>query len=172
MPAPLDFPHLCRTPVQAGGGGDFGLYMNGVNINEGWVGGTQYSPGMENVTEVKVDTANFSASSGRDIATSIVITKSGTNEFHGGVFHYLQNEALNAWHPFVKSEAAPGQRKDKLQRNQFGGNVGGPVRIPGVFDGRNRAFFFAGYEGFDRRSSPPAASGKLSPSFNAKGPSR
>ena len=139
--------------VQAGGGGDFGIYMNGVNINEGWVGSTQYSPGMENVTEVKVDTANFSASSGRDISTSNVITKSGTNEFHGGVFEYLQNEALNAWHPFIKSETEPGQRKDKLQRNQFGGNLGGPVRIPGVFDGRNRAFFFAGYEGFDNNAS-------------------
>ena len=138
--------------VQVGGGGDNGLYLNGVNINDSWLGGTQYSPGMENVTEVKVDTANFSASSGRDISTSNVITKSGTNEFHGGAFNFLQNEALNAWHPFVKSEAEPGQRKDKLQRNQFGGNLGGPVRIPGVFDGRNRAFFFVGYEGFDNNS--------------------
>ena len=66
------------------------------------------------------------------------MTKAGTNEFHGGVFNYLQNEALNAWHPFVKSESEPGQRKDKLQRNQFGGNIGGPVVIPGVINGRNR----------------------------------
>ena len=117
---------------------------------------------MENVTEVKVDTANFSASSGRDISTSNVITKSGTNEFHGGVFEYLQNEALNAWHPFVKAEAEPGQRKDKLQRNQFGGNLGGPVRIPGVFDGRNRAFFFAGYEGFDNNIGSAAPVGGTS----------
>ena len=138
--------------VQVGGGGDNGLYLNGVNISDSYLGGTQYSPGMENVTEVKVDTANFSASSGRDISTSNVVIKSGTNEFHGGLFEYLENEALNAWHPFVKSESEPGQRKDKLQRNQFGGNVGGPVRIPGVFDGRNRAFFFAGYEGFDNNS--------------------
>ena len=148
--------------VQVGGGGDNGLYLNGVNINDRYLGGTQYSPGMENVTEVKVDTANFSASSGRDISTSNVITKSGTNEFHGGVFEYLQNEALNAWHPFVKAEAEPGQRKDKLQRNQFGGNLGGPVRIPGVFDGRNRAFFFAGYEGFDNNIGSAAPVGGTS----------
>ena len=138
--------------TQVGGGGDNGLYLNGVNINDGWLGGTQYSPGMENVQEVKVDTANFSAASGRDLSTNNVVTKSGTNEFHGGVFNYLENEALNAWHPFVKSESEPGQRKDKLQRNQFGGNLGGPVVIPKVFNGRNRAFFFAGYEGFDNNS--------------------
>lgn len=142
--------------IQVGGGGDNGLYMNGVNINDSWLGGTQYSPSMENVQEVKVDTANFSASSGRDISTTNVVTKAGTNEFHGGLFEYLENEALNAWHPFVKAEAEPGQRKDKLQRNQFGGNIGGPVVIPGVFNGRNRAFFFFGYEGFDNNSGSVA----------------
>ncbi len=138
--------------IQVGGGGDNGLYMNGVNINDSWLGGTQYSPSMENVTEVKVDTANFSAASGRDISTTNVVTKSGTNEFHGGFFEYLSNEALNAWDPFTKAESEPGQRKDKLQRNQFGGNIGGPVVLPGVFNGRNRAFFFVGYEGFDNNS--------------------
>ncbi len=135
--------------VQVGGGGDNGLYMNGVNINDSWLGGTQYSPSMENVQEVKVDTANFSAASGRDISTTTVVTKAGTNEFHGGLFNYLENEAVNAWQPFVKSEAEPGQRKDKLQRNQFGGNIGGPVI-------RNRAFFFGGYEGFDNNSGSVA----------------
>ena len=65
--------------VQVGGGGDNGLYMNGVNINDSWLGGTQYSPSMENVQEVKVDTANFSAASGRDISMTSVMTKAGTN---------------------------------------------------------------------------------------------
>ena len=131
--------------VQVGGGGDNGLYMNGVNINDSWLGGTQYSPSMENVQEVKVDTANFSAASGRDISMTSVMTKAGTNEFHGGLFNYLQNEALNAWNPFIKAESEAGQRQDKLQRNQFGGNIGGPVV-------RNRAFFFFGYEGMDNNS--------------------
>lgn len=131
--------------VQVGGGGDNGLYMNGVNINDSWLGGTQYSPSMENVQEVKVDTANFSAASGRDISMTSVMTKAGTNEFHGGLFNYLQNEALNAWNPFIKAESEADQRQDKLQRNQFGGNLGGPVV-------RNRAFFFFGYEGMDNNS--------------------
>jgi outer membrane receptor protein involved in Fe transport len=140
------------TPIMVGGGGDNGLYMNGVNINDSWLGGTQYSPSMENVQEVKVDSANFSASTGRDISSVSVTTKSGTNEFHGTLFNYLQNEALNAWHPFVKAESEPGQEKDILRRNQFGGNIGGPVVIPKLFNGRDRAFFFVGYEGFDNNT--------------------
>lgn len=133
------------TPIMVGGGGDNGLYMNGVNINDAYLGGTQYSPSMENVQEVKVDAANFSASTGRDISSVSVSTKSGTNEFHGSLFHYLQNEALNAWHPFTKAQSEPGQRKNISRRNQFGGNVGGPVL-------KNRLFFFGGYEGFDNNT--------------------
>ena len=71
------------TPVMVGGGGDNGLYMNGVNINDAYLGGTQYSPSMENVQEVKVDSANYSASTGRDISSVAVSTKAGTNEYHG-----------------------------------------------------------------------------------------
>jgi hypothetical protein len=133
------------TPIMVGGGGDNGLYMNGVNINDSWLGGTQYQPSMENVQEVKVDSANFSASTGRDISSVTVTTKSGTNEYHGTLFNYLQNEALNAWHPFEKAESEPGQRLDVLRRNQFGGNAGGPIL-------KNRLFFFGGYEGFDNNT--------------------
>lgn len=140
------------TPIMVGGGGDNGLYMNGVNINDSWLGGTQYSPSMENVQEVKVDSANFSASTGRDISSVTVTTKAGTNQLHGTLFNYLQNEALNAWHPFVKAESEPGQEKDILRRNQFGGNIGGPVVIPKLVNGRDRAFFFVGYEGFDNNT--------------------
>jgi outer membrane receptor protein involved in Fe transport len=133
------------TPIMVGGGGDNGLYMNGVNVNDSWLGGTQYQPSMENVQEVKVDSANFSASTGRDISSVTVTTKSGTNEYHGTLFNYLQNEALNAWHPFEKAESEPGQRLDVVRRNQFGGNAGGPIL-------KNRLFFFGGYEGFDNNT--------------------
>jgi outer membrane receptor protein involved in Fe transport len=133
------------TPIMVGGGGDNGLYMNGVNINDAYLGGTQYSPSMENVQEVKVDAANFSASTGRDISSVAVSTKSGTNEYHGTLFNYMQNEALNAWHPFTKAESEPGQRKNVSRRNQFGGNAGGPIL-------KDRLFFFAGYEGFDNNT--------------------
>ncbi len=133
------------TPIMVGGGGDNGLYMNGVNINDAYLGGTQYSPSMENVQEVKIDAANYSASTGRDISSVAVSTKAGTNEFHGTLFNYMQNEALNAWHAFTKAQAAPGQTKNISRRNQFGGNAGGPVI-------KDKLFFFAGYEGFDNNT--------------------
>ena len=115
-----------------GGGGNKGFYMNGVNINDNYVGWVSYAPSVEAISEVKIDTANFSAANGRDIATYNVNTRGGTAAFHGAVFDYLQNSQLNAWDPYTKSRLPAGQKKSLLQRNQFGGNFGGPVVIPQV----------------------------------------
>ena len=130
----------------AGGGGDNGFYMNGVNINDNWVGSTSYAPSMEAIAEVKVDVANFSAANGRDISNFQVSTRGGTNSLHGTGYDYFQHSSLNAWNAFTKMQIAPDQKKDRLQRNQFGGNLGGPIVIPKVWDGRNRAFFFVNLE--------------------------
>ncbi|MGE5646046.1 MAG: carboxypeptidase regulatory-like domain-containing protein [Acidobacteriota bacterium] len=131
----------------AGGGGDNGFYMNGVNINDNWVGSTSYAPSIEAISEVKVDVANFSAANGRDISTFQVSTRGGTNALHGTAFDYFQNSGLNAWNPYTKIMSEPGQKKDVLQRNQFGGNLGGPVILPKIFNGKDKAFFFVNYEG-------------------------
>jgi len=130
----------------AGGGGDNGFYMNGANINDNWVGGLSYSPSIEAVSEVKIDVTNFSAANGRDLSTLNVATRGGGSQYHGAIFDYLQNSALNAWNPLTKAESEPGQKKDFFQRNQFGGSFGGPIVIPKVYNGREKAFFFASYE--------------------------
>ena len=70
-----------------------------------------------------------------------VITKTGTNQFHGDAFNFLRNGAVNARGFFATS-------RDKLKRNQFGGVVGGPIKA-------NRLFFFGGYQGTPVRSTPP-----------------
>lgn len=134
------------TDYIAGGGGDNGFYMNGVNINDNWMGSVSYAPSMEAISEIKVDVANFSAANGRDISSFQVSTRGGTNSLHGTGFDYFQNSALNAWDPYTKMMISPDQKKNVLQRNQFGGNLGGPIVIPKIFDGRNKAFFFANYE--------------------------
>jgi hypothetical protein len=68
-----------------------------------------------------------------------VVTRSGTNDFHGGAFEFVRNRVFNARNFFSPTQ-------DFLKRNQFGAYAGGPVRLP-WYDGRNRTFFFAGWQG-------------------------
>ena len=133
----------------AGGGGNNGFYVNGVNANDNWVGGQSYSPSLEAVDEIKVDVANFSAANGRDLSSLSVTTRAGTNTFHGSVFDYVEDESLNAWDSLEKLRVAEGTKKPTLARHQFGGNIGGPVF-------RNKAFFFANYEQtYNKRGDEP-----------------
>src|SRR5262249_58949173 len=92
---------------------------------------------LENVQEFRVDSNNYPAEQGTGTGGQInVVTKSGGKEFHGSVFEYLRNDALDAANFF---DNIIGQ-KSKLRLNQFGGSVGGPVI-------KDRVFFFFSYEG-------------------------
>lgn len=99
----------------------------------------QISPSIETIQEFKVQASNFGADSGRQAAVVSVISKSGTNEFHGNVFEFLRNRAFDARNFFSLDS-----RAEDRKRNQFGGTLGGPIR-------RNRMFFFGGYEGVRQR---------------------
>jgi len=109
-----------------------------------------YQFSEESVQEFQVNQNGFSAEFGRAGGAVInVVTKSGTNNFHGGAFEYFRDEALNANDPIVKanqSRAGQPNRRAKLQINQFGARLGGPIS-------RNRAFFFFTYDG--QRASVP-----------------
>jgi hypothetical protein len=99
-------------------------------------------PNPDTVQEFSMQKNNFSAEySNASGAVVNVITKSGTNEFHGSLFHFVRNAQFNARNFFAAS-------RDSLKRNQFGGTLGGPVI-------RNKAFFFFGYQGTILRSDPP-----------------
>lgn len=136
------------TSYIAGGGGDNGMYFNGVYSNSTWGGttGTWYQPSVEALSEVKVETAGFAASNGRDLSTFMAIIRGGSNTYHGSVMDNFQHSALNAWNPYTKMTLAPGTRKSLNQHNDFGGKLGGPVWIPKLFNGRDKAFFFVNYE--------------------------
>jgi len=96
---------------------------------------------LENVQEFRVDSNNFPAELGTGTGGQIsVVTKSGGNSFHGSVFEYLRNDALDAANFF---DNIIGQ-KSKLRLNQFGGSIGGPIKA-------NKAFFFFSYEGYRLR---------------------
>jgi Carboxypeptidase regulatory-like domain/TonB dependent receptor-like, beta-barrel len=105
-------------------------------------------PPVDAIQEFRVETSNFSAEFGRSGAAVLNATiKSGTNEFHGSAWEFFRNDHLDAADFF---ENAGNVKKGALRQNQFGVTVGGPVAIPHVYDGRNKLFFFADYEGFRR----------------------
>jgi hypothetical protein len=101
-------------------------------------------PSQEGISAVKVTSSNNSAEFSQ-VGDVTFTTKSGTNQYHGSLFEYLQNDALDA-SPYGFHGKAP------KRFNTFGGSLGGPVRIPHLYNGRDRTFFFADYEG-NRRTT-------------------
>ncbi|MCA1837230.1 MAG: carboxypeptidase-like regulatory domain-containing protein [Actinobacteria bacterium] len=100
-------------------------------------------PAPETIQEFKVQTSLYDATFGRGAGGSVqAVTRSGTNQFHGAVYEYFRDDALNANNPFLK---AAGVRRPTLKRNVFGGLLGGPVKT-------DRAFFFASYQGTRERN--------------------
>ena len=101
-------------------------------------------PPPDALREFTVQTSTYSAEFGHSAGAVLnVSTKSGDNRLHGNVWEYLRNSALDARDRFV----LPTQRKPEFRQNQFGGTIGGPVVLPKLYDGRNRTFFFADYQG-------------------------
>lgn len=101
---------------------------------------TNAFPSSESISEIKVQGVGSPAEYGQ-IGDVTTVSKSGTNEVHGGLFWYTQNAALNAIN-FGSTE------KPKLIANDFGVTVGGPVIIPKLYNGKNKTFYFGTYEGF------------------------
>lgn len=96
------------------------------------------------VQEFKVETNNFSAEYGKSAGGVFnVVTRSGTNEFHGSLYEFFRNTLLNA-NDFFSNNA--GNARAPFKYNQFGGTIGGPVFIPKVYNGRNKTFFFVSEE--------------------------
>ncbi len=101
-------------------------------------------PAPETIQEFKVQTSLYDATFGRGGGGNVqAITKSGGNEFHGTAYEYFRNDALNANNPFLK---AAGVARPTLQRNAFGGLLGGPIKA-------ERLFFFVSYQGTRERNA-------------------
>jgi hypothetical protein len=110
--------------------------------------------------EFRILTNSYSADFGRNSGAIVaLISKAGTNEYHGNLFHFFRNRALNAT-PFFNN-ATPtfvGLRKPQFNVNEFGGTIGGPLHLPrfgeggpAIINGKDRTFFFFSYLGFRRR---------------------
>jgi hypothetical protein len=104
-------------------------------------------PSSEGLSELKVTAFNNSAEFSQ-VADVTFITKSGTNQLHGSLFEYLQNDVLDATILNFTSKAPK-------RFNTFGGSLGGPVTIPHLYNGKDKTFFFVDYEGNRRRTASP-----------------
>ncbi|MBL8235767.1 MAG: carboxypeptidase regulatory-like domain-containing protein, partial [Bryobacterales bacterium] len=106
----------------------------------------QTSPPYEAIEEFKVQNTLFPAEFGRGFGVINYTLRSGTNSFHGGLFEFLRNDKLDA-RPFFN------RTRPIVRFNEYGGNLGGPVIIPKLYNGKDRTFFNFNYAGL--RNSPP-----------------
>jgi hypothetical protein len=134
------------------------LIVDGLSSTNPFVPDVNINPNVDAVQEFKVQTNTMSAEYGFTLGGVVnLVTKSGTNDYRGSVYHFLRNDALDA-NSWANNRARRG--KPPLRYNQYGGLIGGPVRFPkaifgplGGFDGRDRTFFFYNYEGYQFTTS-------------------
>jgi hypothetical protein len=121
-------------------------------------------PSLDAIQETKVLTSNYGAQYGRTASGIVqVTTKSGGAQFHGNLYEFLRNEDFNA-----KGYFDPGGRAPLYRRNDFGGTIGGPLTIPGVYNkGRNKTFFFFSEEA--RLEKTPTDYDQAVPSLKERG---
>src|SRR6266511_2200413 len=158
------------------------ITLDGINVQDNFNKTTdglfvRVAPSLDSIEEVTVSTSNPEAVGGAMGAVQVkFVTRSGGNEYHGSLYYYHRNTALNSAYWFTnrdtsynleaakqcgdpskstfnKATMVPWSPDCVAQRaanlfHQYGGRVGGPITIPGLFNGRNRAFFFVNYEEF------------------------
>ena len=127
------------------------ITLDGVDVNDetrGYAFTSVLPVSLDSVQEFRVTTTNYNADEGRSSGAQVsLVTKSGTNEFHGSLYEYHRNTITSANDYFVKqAELSNGQPNvpPKLIRNIFGGSIGGPIW-------KDRLYFFANYEGYRQR---------------------
>ncbi len=120
------------------------LSLDGINSSSNLLAATSMRPIADAVTEIQVQTGSTSAEYGAYLGVHInVVTKSGSNAFHGAVFDFFQDASLDQ-RGYFENLANP---RNPRTRNQFGAQMDGPVVIPGLYDGHNKTFFMGAYEG-------------------------
>ena len=126
-----------------------GVSTSNFEQNSGIVSAT-YTPSVESVEEFKLQQSNFSAEFGFSGGNVVnVVTRSGTNSFHGSAYDFLRNEKLDANNFFSNRNGEP---RSPLRRNNFGFTIGGPIR-------KNKTFFFFDYDGTRERSFASGSAG-------------
>ena len=120
-------------------GSAISFLLDGVDVSEQHQGGTFIQTSIDALQEFSVQQSPYSAEFNRGGAFFNATTKSGANRYHGGVFEFFRNDKLDARNYFSLTRAI-------LKRNQFGGDIGGPLSIPHLYNGKDKSFFFVDYE--------------------------
>ena len=124
--------------------------IDGFDTTDPEMGGATFSNfNVDAIQEVQADSGAIQAEIGHGAASyTNVVTKSGVNQIHGSVFEFLRNASLDARNYFDSKDPTGKRRIPPFVRNEFGFTNGGPVVLPGIYDGRNRTFYFGEYQGF------------------------
>ena len=129
--------------------GQSAISLDGQPLNTGFWNYASLIPTQDSIAEFKVQTNNLGPEWSRFAGgVMTLVTKSGTNDLHGGAYEYLRNRVLNA-NTFFSNRA--GIKRPAFTQNQFGAFAGGPLYIPHVYDGRNKTFWFFSGEGIRLR---------------------
>jgi hypothetical protein len=116
--------------------------IDGADNNERIIGTIGIRPSIDAISEVRVQSTDYTAEAGRTAGGVInIITKSGGNQFHCTLYEYFRNDVLNATNDVVQPQVGVTLAKSELRQNQFGGSLGGRIV-------KNKTFFFGDYEGF------------------------
>ncbi len=124
--------------------------MDGADISDPEMGGSTFSNfNVDAVEEIRSTSGWMPAEIGRGAAGfTNIITRSGSSGFHGSIFEFVRNSAFDARNYFDHASATHPERIPPFRRNEFGFTNGGPVRIPRVYDGSAKTFYFGQYQGF------------------------
>ncbi|HZQ51166.1 MAG TPA: TonB-dependent receptor [Bryobacteraceae bacterium] len=120
------------------------LSLDGISIVNNLITTTPFHPSVDAIQDMTIQSGTYSAQYGAYLGLHVnLITKTGTNDLHGALYEFFRNDVLDARNYFQK----PNTPKAPLKQNQFGFELGGPVVIPKLYNGRNKTFFMVDYEG-------------------------
>src|SRR3954447_9202827 len=130
------------------------FYIDGVEVMDYDAMTYSFSPSVDSLSEFKVQTSTYSGEYGGAPGGQVnMITKSGTNRLHGTLWEFNRNDQLTQSYDAIAGKSVTSPR---LNRNQFGANVGGPIAIPKIYDGKNKTFFFFNWEsGYAAQGASP-----------------
>jgi len=124
-------------------------YTDGVINTAAFASSYDVPPIVDSIQEFKIQSHNDQSEYGSVLGGVVnLITKSGTNNFHGSVWEYLRNNVFDSRNPFTDFKDNMPAAPASFRQNEFGGTLGGPVWIPKLYHGKDKTFFFVGYEGW------------------------